>query len=329
MLKFMRRIPAGLLLMPMLVSAIINTVAPGFFASFGGLTEFFLTAKGTNYIVALVSFCSATLLDFRSLAKILKKQGVMLFVKILVCLGLATLFMKTFGMTGIMGISALAFSIVICSINPSLFLGLVSEYGEENNKGAFGLTGLICVPAFPIFVFSATQGGSIDWIPILSTLIPILLGLIIGNVDKDLAKMFSSMVGTLTFFMGWSFGAGINLVEAVQAGPQGVLITVIFYIIMIPTLFITETKILKHNGISALSMSAIAGLTVSVPSILAFNNPDLVPFASTATAQIAFGVVLTSILTPIIVQRYAKKKGIVRLSERTQAQEAAQAKQPA
>lgn len=327
LLKFMRKIPAGLLLVPMLISAIINTLSPGFFANFGGLTEFFLTAKGTNYIVALVSFCSATLLDMRSLAKVLKKQGVMLLVKILVCLGLATLFYKTFGMEGALGISALGFSVVICSINPSLYLGLVSEYGVENDKGAFGLTGLICVPAFPIFVFSATQGGTIDWIPIISTLIPILLGVIIGNVDKDLAKMFSSMIGTLTFFMGWSFGAGINLVEAVQAGLQGILITIIFYVLMIPMYYFVETKILKDNGISALSMSAIAGLTVSVPSILAFNNPDLVPFASAATAQIALGVVLTSILTPIIVQMYAKKKGITRASERVQPKDPT--KQPA
>ena len=30
-------------------------------------------------------------------------------------------------------------------------------------------------------------------------------------------------------FMGWSFGAGINLVSAVSAGLSGVILTIIFY----------------------------------------------------------------------------------------------------
>ena len=39
MLKFMRKIPGGLLLIPMLISALVNTFAPGFLGQFGGLTE--------------------------------------------------------------------------------------------------------------------------------------------------------------------------------------------------------------------------------------------------------------------------------------------------
>lgn len=310
MLKFMRKIPGGMLLIPMLISALVNTLAPGFFANFGGLTETFLTAKGTNYIVALVCFCSATLLDVRSLGKVLKKQGTMLILKVLICLALATLFVKTIGLPGFMGISAIAFTVAICSINPSLYLALVTEYGSENDKGAFGLTGLLCVPAFPIFVFSISQGGGIDWIPIISTLIPIFFGLIVGNLDKDLGKMFGGLLGPLTPFMGWSFGAGINLFEAIQAGPQGIIVTAIFYIAMLPAILFFETKVLKENGISTFGMSSIAGMSVSVPSIMAFNNPDLVPFAASATAQIAFGVVLTSIITPILAQRFAKRKGL-------------------
>lgn len=315
MLKFMRKIPGGLLLVPMFISALINTLAPGFFAQFGGITEALLTPRGANYVVGLICFCSASMLDVKSLGKVLKKQGTLLLIKILLCLGLSTLFMKVFGLNGILGISAIAFTIAICSINPSMYLALVSEYGEERDKGAFGLTGLLCVPAFPIFVFSITQGGSIDWMPIIATLIPIVLGLVIGNLDKDLAKLFGGMLGPLTPFMGWAFGAGINLVSAVKAGPQGVLISVIFYILMIPVLLLFEMKVLKESGISTLGMSSIAGLSVSIPSIMAFANPEFTPYAADATAQIAFGVVLTSILTPIIAQRFAKKRGLVKPKE--------------
>ncbi len=312
MLKFMRKIPGGLLLVPMFISALINTLAPGFFAQFGGITEALLTPRGANYVVGLICFCSASMLDVKSLGKVLKKQGTLLLIKIILCLGLSTLFMKVFGLNGILGISAIAFTIAICSINPSMYLALVSEYGEARDKGAFGLTGLLCVPAFPIFVFSVTQGGSIDWMPIIATLIPIVLGLVIGNLDKDLAKLFGGMLGPLTPFMGWSFGAGINLISAVKAGPQGVIISIIFYLLMIPLILFVETKILKESGISTLGISSIAGLSVSIPSIMAFANPEFTPYAADATAQIAFGVVLTSILTPVIAQRFAKKRGLVK-----------------
>lgn len=310
MLKFMKKIPGGLLLVPMLISALINTFAPGFFAQFGGLTEALFTTKGINYIVALVSFCSANLLDFKSIAKVLRKQGTLLFVKALLCIGLSFIFMKTFGLQGVWGISAIAFVVGICSLNPSLYLALVSDYGVETDKAAFGLTGILAVPAFPIFVFSITQGGGVDWTPIISTLIPIILGVVVANLDKELSKLFSSILGVLMIFMGWSFGAGINIIEALKAGPQGVLLAVIFYIAMLPIVYLVETKILKESGISTLGISSIAGISVSVPSIMAFNNPELVPLASIATAQIAFGVVITSILTPIIMKKVADLKGI-------------------
>jgi 2-keto-3-deoxygluconate permease len=317
MLKFMRKIPGGLLLIPMLISALVNTFAPGFLGQFGGLTEALLTAKGTGYVVGLVCFCSAAMLDIKSLGKVLKKQGVLLLVKIGLCLGLAALFMALFGMpgvnAGVFSISALGFTVAICSLNPSMYLAMVSEYGVEQDKGAFGLTGLLCVPAFPIFVFSIIRGGTLDWMPILAVLIPILLGLLIGNLDKDLAKMFGGMVGPLTPFMGWSLGAGINLIDAVKdGGVGGFVISVVYYILMVPVILFVETKVLKESGISTLGISSIAGLSISIPSIIALADPSLVPFAGAATAQIAFGVVLTSIVTPIITQWYAKKKGLAK-----------------
>ncbi|HZK09677.1 MAG TPA: 2-keto-3-deoxygluconate permease [Clostridia bacterium] len=312
MLKFMRKIPGGLLIIPMLLSALVNTIAPGFFGQFGGLTEALFTTKGINYIVAMVCFCSANLLDVRSIGKVLKKQGTILLVKVLLCLVFSYIFMQLFSLQGVAGVSAIAFVVAICSVNPSLYLALVSDYGEELDKAAFGLTGLICVPAFPIFVFSITQGGGIDWTPILSTLIPITAGFMVGNLDKELAKMFSSLLVPLTPFMGVAFGAGINIIDSLKAGPQGILITILFYLLLFPIMFTVETKLLKYDGIATLGMSSIAGMSIAVPSILAFSNTDYLAIAPTATAQIAFGVLLTSAITPLITQWYAKKNAILK-----------------
>lgn len=309
MLKFMKKIPGGLLLIPMLVSALFRTFLPNVF-NIGGMTEAFFTTKGINYIVALICFCSSASLDLKKLKKVLRKQGSILLVKIILCFIFSFLFIKFFGLNGIFGISAIAFTATICSINPSLYLALVSDYGSEADKGAFGLTGLLCVPAFPILVYSVSKASGVDWMPVISVLIPMLVGIVLGNLDKDMGKFFSSAVPILTPFMGWAFGAGINLIAAFNAGLQGILLTIIFYVICFPIIWLFETKVLKESGITTFGITSIAGLSVSVPMIIASANPSVTEISKVAVAQIAMGVVLTSVITPILTNIYARKMSI-------------------
>lgn len=72
---------------------------------------------------------------------------------------------------------------------------------------------------------------------------------------------------------------------------------------MLPILLYVEIKLLKNDGISSLAISSIAGMSVSVPLLIAQANPSIQPYVSSATAQIAFGVVLTSIITPYLAKK--------------------------
>lgn len=309
MYKFMKKIPGGLLLIPMLISAVFATFCPNLFY-IGGLTEALFTKKGINYIVALITFCSATSLDFKSLAKVLKKQGLMLLVKIILCMAFSLLFFKFFGETGVWGISLLSFVCVLASLNPSLYIALTKDYATKTDESAFGLLGLLCLPVFPIIIYSVAQSQAIDFSPIISTLIPLILGILIANFDKDFASIFKGSTTMLTPFMGWSFGTGINLIESFKSGLQGLVLVVIFYVIIALPIFLFEVKILKSSGVSALGMSSMAGLTVSVPLILSQNSDYLASIAGTAASQIALGVVVTSVITPMLVKMLAKKKGL-------------------
>lgn len=309
MYKFMKKIPGGLLLIPMLISAVFATFCPNLFY-IGGLSEALFTKKGINYIVALITFCSATSLDFKSLAKVLKKQGLMLLVKIILCMAFSLLFFKFFGETGVWGISLLSFVCVLASLNPSLYIALTKDYATKTDESAFGLLGLLCLPVFPIIVYSVAQSQAIDFSPIISTLIPLILGILIANFDKDFASIFKGSTTMLTPFMGWSFGTGINLIESFKSGLQGLVLVVIFYVLIALPIYLFEVKVLKGNGVSALGMSSMAGLTVSVPLILSQNSDYLASIAGTAASQIALGVVLTSVITPMLVKMLAKKKGL-------------------
>lgn len=302
MYNFMRKFPGGLLLVPMLLSAIFYTFSPELFR-IGGMTQAMFTTDGLNYVIGLTCFCSGAGLNVHRIGKVLKKQGGLLLTKIIICVIASIIFIQLFGQAGIWGISAVAFIAAICSTNPSLYLALEDEMGTPDDVSAFGLVGLLCVPAYPMLIFGLSQETAIDWMPIISTLVPILLGMLVGNLDENMAKFLAPGVSVLTPFMGWSFGASINLIEAVQSGLQGVIITIIFYVLMVPILLMVETKFVKTDGISSLAISSIAGMSVSVPFIISQTNPAIEPFVASATAQIAFGVVLSSIITPFLAKK--------------------------
>lgn len=307
MLKLMRKIPGGTLLFPMLLSAVVYTFAPNLF-QIPGLTKAFLTSDGTNYVIAAACFFSATGLKIDVLLRVLKKQGVLILVKTAICIGLGLLFFNLFGVSGVWGISAVGFISVITSTNPALYLALSNQYGTEEDAKAFGLVSLICVPAYPMLIYGLAEGTAIHWTPIISTFIPILLGMIIGNLDEDMAEFFKPAVGILMPLMGWAFGSKIHLLGAFQAGLQGILMTVLYFIVSFPPVYLVEKKLLKGSGVSAASLAAIAGMSVSVPSLIAESDPRILPeMVQAAMAQITFGVVISAIVTPILVKKVADR----------------------
>lgn len=302
MYDFMRKIPGGLLLIPMLLAALMNTFLPNFFTNLGGVSEALFTTSGLNYVIGAACFCSGAGIDVKRLAIVFKKQGLLLVVKTIICLVVGFFYIQFFGMGGVFGISAIALITAICSTNPSLYLALEQDYGTQDDMNAFGLVGLFCVPAYPMLVFSIAQSTPVDWTPILSTLVPIIFGMIVGNLDKKMADYLAPGVVVLTPFMGWVFGAGINLFDALQSGLQGILLTVVFYVLLVPILVIFEQRILHEDGVSSLAVSSIAGMSVSVPALIAFSAPEYAIYVESATAQIALGVVISSIVTPMLAR---------------------------
>ncbi|HRK99684.1 MAG TPA: 2-keto-3-deoxygluconate permease, partial [Trichococcus flocculiformis] len=107
-------------------------------------------------------------------------------------------------------------------------------------------------------------------------------------------------------------GDSINLFQAAKAGLAGIILSVLFYIILLPTLYFTETKLLKANGLSAIALTSVAGVSLAAPSVIAQAYPELEPIVPLVVSQIAMAVVITSVLTPMIANKIAKKKNLVK-----------------
>lgn len=308
-LNRMKKVPGGLLIIPMLIAAIINTFCPQIL-QIGNPTTALFTNKGTMVLIGLMLFFSGTQCRISEIKIMLKRVGPLCLAKIIIAYGAGILVSKFFGVEGFLGISVVTIIAVLTSCNPGLYLALINSYGDEVDASAFGLLNLIVVPAVPITILSATGGQGIDINTIIATLFPFLLGILLGNLDGNFRKLYEHGTAMLLPFMGISFGANINILVALKAGVSGIIITILFYIVCLLPLYLIDKKIMKRPGYVSIAMSSVAGLSLVVPTLASELNPIYESFIQVSIAQIAFVVILTTIITPFMTQKLAKSLSI-------------------
>lgn len=307
MLNAIKKVPAGTFLVPMLTSAFIYTFWPNLF-QVGGLTEHIFGGAGTNGIIGAICFASGTGIDLKKIGYALKRQGVLLLAKFVIAGGISLLYISLFGQSGVMGISALAFTITICSINPAIYLSLMQQYGNEQDTAVYGITGLFSIAAVPMIIYGIASGGGMDWTPVISTLIPMAAGVVFGNLDPNFRAFFMPALPGLTFLMGWNLGYGLNLIDALQAGGGGLILAVLFYIINFSMLLI-DRFVLKNDGTVGATFMTVAGLSVSTAGLVGAIYPELLgDYVGAAASQVLLVVVVTSVITPFIVAKLANQK---------------------
>lgn len=76
------RIPGGMMLIPLLLGAILNTLAPDTGAYFGSFTKGMIS--GTVPILAVWFFCIGASIDLRATGTVLRKSGTLVITKIAV-----------------------------------------------------------------------------------------------------------------------------------------------------------------------------------------------------------------------------------------------------
>lgn len=308
MLEKIRRIPAGTFLVPMILSMITYTIWPNLFM-IGGLTEALFSGQGVGFLAAILTFFSGTLIDVKQLGKLIKRQGALFAYKAIFGLLLSWGYIALFGQEGIFGVSGLAFVSTITSANTAIYLLTAKSYGSRLDTGAYGLYGILALPVLPIIFYSflySGGGSGIDWTPVFSILIPLVLGMILGNLDNDFTELFAPGISALLPFLGWNVGQGVDLIEAIRSGLPGLLLTV-FFVLTMSTVVVLDRNILKNDGLYGMALITVAGLSTTSPAIVATTFPQVSQYVSGATTQVLLVAVLTSVLVPIVIARVARK----------------------
>ncbi|KAA9298554.1 MULTISPECIES: 2-keto-3-deoxygluconate permease [Aerococcus] len=317
MLKRIAKIPAGTFLVPMIISMLLISFFPGMYDVFGGTTQAAFQ-QGTSVVIGFLVFAAGTTLDFKKIGPLLKRHLPMVVFKLV----LSTLYILTFywlfGVEGILGVNLLTFACVMYSLNPAVALAIHSEYGDQQFGAVYGIYGILGMSFTPLILLSlltASGGGAgIDWNPIISIFIPLIVGALLGNIDPDFADFFSPLIGKLLPFLGWNLGVGMNLMDAISSGLSGLLMAVIFMALMFPLILFDKYVTKVNDGVDGVAIWNVAGMSVANPAIIGAALPAVFATQVTsATAIVMMVCIITSLASPALAQKLSKESESERL----------------
>ena len=307
-LNFLKKVPAGMMVVPLLLGSIITTIFPSIW-EIGGLTQAVFSSVGTNTLLGAQLFCMGTALQVKDMPKVLKRGGILLASKFVIGAGLGILVGKFFGTAGFFGLSSLAIISAVTNSNGSVYLTLMGNYGDRADAGCFPLLSLNDGPFFTLVALGASGLADIPFQSLLAAIIPVVLGMIIGNLDHGMRDIFAPMGTAIIPLIGFALGTGINLANIVKGGAAGIILGLITVFVGGAFICVCDRFITKRPGYAAWAVATTAGNAVAVPAAIAIVDPTLKAVAATATVQVAASVVVSCILAPIVTNFWAKKFG--------------------
>ncbi len=302
------KIPGGIMLVPMAVTALINTFAPSLIR-IGGPTTACFTSAGTMTVIGMMLFVSGSQVKFSQLKMAFARGGVLVAVRMAIGFAASWISIKYFGYDGFWGISTLSLVVVLSSCNPGVYMGLMQSYGDNIDKAALGVLNVIAVPAIPLLILDITGGGGFDYMIAVSTVSPFFVGMLLGNLDPKIQGLFATSTPLVLVFLGFCFGSVVNLYALLNAGFADVVILGLVLFVSIPIMLLADRVILRRPGYASVAISSIGGVSVSAPTIIANVLPQYQPYVAAATAQVALAVILTAIVVPFLTKVVAEKFG--------------------
>lgn len=318
-IKTVQRIPGGMMVVPLLLAALINTFFPHAL-KIGSFTTATFSNAAAATIVGMQLFFIGTNLKVKEAPEVLKRGFVLLISKYLAGALLGILVAKFCGTAGFLGVTALAIISSVTGANGSLYLALMGEYGESKDSAAQGILNIHDGPFLTLLTLGASGLANIPLMALFAAIVPLIIGAILGNLDDDIRKYFAPGVGLVIPFIGFALGAGINIGNILKAGMSGVVLAAMVFIIGGAFAIFGDRFIGRRPGYAGAAISSAAGNTIATPAAVALVDPSYQPYVAAATTQIAAAVVITAITTPILVGWIAKRYGCPKFEHQKQAQ---------
>jgi 2-keto-3-deoxygluconate permease len=169
-------------------------------------------------------------------------------------------------------------------------------------------------PFFSMLFLGAAGLADIPFTLLLAAVIPLLAGVLVGNLDARWTEIMRPVPNIVIPFFAFALGTGINLGNVVSGGLSGLLIGAIATLITGTLAYFGYRWILrrgKESGIGIASATT-AGNAIATPAIIAAADPTFAPYMEVATAQVASAVLVSAVLAPLLAAWVLKRQGGIR-----------------
>ncbi|WP_124039349.1 2-keto-3-deoxygluconate permease [Neoactinobaculum massilliense] len=301
------KIPGATILIPLLLGCLINTLFPQVFA-IGSFTTS-MTTEGTGALVGAFLVIVGTTISFKSAPKAALRGAILIITKVVFCVALALIVLFWLN-DNLFGLSAMAILATCSGANNAMYAGLMGTYGTEVERGAVAITTLVVGPPVTMIALGAAGEAPIGW-SLLGAVLPIIVGIVLGNCFPTLRKMFAGALTPIIILTFFAMGSTMNLSQLIKAGLPGILLGVICSVIG-ALVTIPVDRLTGGSGVAGAAISSCAGANVATPAAMATVDTAKYGGAvlATATAQVAAAAIVTAFLTPIITAWAAKHFGL-------------------
>ncbi len=312
--RTIERIPGGMMVFPLIAGAILNTITPGAL-EIGGFTT--AIAKGSSALIGVFLVCMGAGISFRTAPRALGRGAAITFTKFIIGVIIGLMIARFFGDNGLLGLSSLAVIAAMTNSNGGLFAALTGEFGDETDVGSIAVLSINDGPFLTMIALGTAGLATIPINSLIGVLIPIILGMILGNLDGEMRKFLMSGGPVLIPFFAFALGTGIDLKILLLAGLSGLFLGVMTTVIG-GFFNILADRMTGGSGVAGAAASSTAGNAVATPAAVAIADPGLQTISAVAAPQIAASVIVTAILTPILTAFIARRKKQIIKSVRKQ-----------
>jgi 2-keto-3-deoxygluconate permease len=303
------RVPGGMMVIPLLTGCAIATAFPSLSTRLGSFTG----ALFANPLPILAVFyvCVGATVSFKATPYVLRKGGVLLLSKIACGILVAIVLRRMIG-AGVVqhgffaGLSVLAVVAAVNDTNGGLYMALTGQYGQTRDAAAYSLMSLESGPFLTMLTLGVAGFSAFPWPAMLGAILPLLAGMLLGNLDPRMREFLSRGVPVLIPFFAFTLGTTINAAHLWHAGTLGVLLG-LFTVTYTGTVLYLADRLTGGRGVAGVAAASTAGNAAAVPVIVASANPAYAEAAKSATILVSASVVVTALLVPLLTAFLARR----------------------